>query len=213
MMNFSSRIIVFGFMGGLFALYSCIKNDVSEIDEGDGIEINFLEGLNDNPTYQLSRDENGFYELTLSRSSNQTIQRITAQLTRNGAPVIDMYSGSQPKMVHWESNLFWWLKEGQIVAEITKTYINYFTGELTYINLPPLINWQDVLVPTINHSSYTEEATGKANTVIAPILEMAGDTLKVKVMYTHTITERRGDGHLNLLGERVFKDSTYIVLK
>lgn len=181
-----------GFINSLFTLiliFSCSKNDVIT-DTGDGITIEFLDGLNDNPTYQLSKDSNGFYILTLDRSKNQTIQRITGKLLRNESPIEDLWSGPQSKKVKWESNLYWWLLEGETVANITKTYLNLFTGELVYINLPPLINWEDVIVPTINKSSYSNTETGIVNTVIAPIQEMIGDTMKIKMTYFHSITQK-----------------------
>ena len=119
----------------------------------------------------MSKNIDGYYELNLDRSKNQTIQRITGVLLRNGKPIEDSWSGTQPKMVNWESNLYWWLFEGETVANITKTYLNLFTGELVYVNLPPLLNWSDIIVPTINKSSYTDEKTGIVNTVISPIHE------------------------------------------
>ena len=202
-----------GFINSLFTLIlivSCSKNDVIT-DTGDGITIEFLDGLNDNPTYQLSKDSNGFYILTLDRSKNQTIQRITGKLLRNESPIEDLWSGPQSKKVKWESNLYWWLLEGETVANITKTYLNLFTGELVYINLPPLINWEDVIVPTINKSSYSNTETGIVNTVIAPIQEMIGDTMKIKMTYFHSITQKEeGSKFFDIIGERVFMDSTYI---
>ena len=205
-----------GFINSLFTLifiFSCSKNDVIT-DTGDGITIEFLDGLNDNPTYQLSKDSNGFYILTLDRSKNQTIQRITGKLLRNESPIEDLWSGPQSKKVKWESNLYWWLLEGETVANITKTYLNLFTGELVYINLPPLINWEDVIVPTINKSSYSNTETGIVNTVIAPIQEMIGDTMKIKMTYFHSITQKEeGSKFFDIIGERVFKDSTYVILK
>ncbi len=51
----------------IFFIISCTKNDIIT-DNGEGITIEFLDGLNDNPTYQLSKDSNGFYILTLDRS-------------------------------------------------------------------------------------------------------------------------------------------------
>jgi hypothetical protein len=179
---------------------SCSQGDII-IDNGEGITIEFIDGLNDDPLYQLSKDNNGFYELILNPYSNQTPQRITGKILRNGEPLVDSSNGDQPKKVSWESNLYWWLLEGDTVANITQTYINEFTGELDYINLPPLINWRDVLVPTINSSSYTEQETGIVNTVIAPIYIMKGDTMKIKMSYTH------------IPSLRVFKDSTYVILK
>jgi len=193
--------------------FSCDSNNFI-IDEGEGITITFIDGLNDDPRFQLSKNIDGYYELNLDRSKNQTIQRITGVLLRNGKPIKDLWSGSQPKMVNWESNLYWWLLEGETVANITKTYLNLFTGELVYINLPPLLNWSDVLVPTINKSSYTDEKTGVVNTVIAPIQEMVGDTMKIKMTYTHSITQKEeGSSFFEIIGKKVYKDSTYIILK
>tara|TARA_B100000963_G_scaffold128624_2_gene112234 strand:+ start:1706 stop:2302 length:597 start_codon:yes stop_codon:yes gene_type:complete len=196
-----------------FSIFSCSKNDII-IDNGEGITIDFVDGLNDDPTYQLSKDSNGYYNLTLDRSKNQTIQRITGKLLRNGLPLEDLLSGPQPKKINWESNLYWWLLEGQTVANITYTYLNLLTGELVYVNLPPLVNWKDVIVPTINESSYSDTKTGVVNTVIAPIQEMIGDTMKIKMMYTHLITQKEeGSKFSDIIGEKVFKDSTYVILK
>ena len=194
-------------------IISCSKSDII-IDNGEGITLEFVDGLNDDPTYQLSKDSNGFYNLTLDRSKNQTIQRVTGKLLRNGFPLEDLISGLQPKKVNWESNLYWWLLEGETVANITYTYLNLLTGELVYVNLPPLVNWKDVIVPTINESSYSDDETGIVNTVIAPIQEMIGDTMKIKMMYVHSITQKEeGSNYFNIIGERVFKDSIYVILK
>ena len=197
----------------IFFIISCTKTDIIT-DNGEGITIEFVDGLNDDPNYQLSKDSNGFYNLTLNRSKNQTIQRITGKLLKNGLPLEDLLSGPQPKKINWESNLYWWLLEGETVANITYTYLNLLTGELVYVNLPPLVNWKDVIVPTINESSYSDTETGIVNTVIAPIQEMIGDTMKVKMMYTHLITQKEeGSKFSEIIGERVFKDSTYVILK
>ncbi len=198
----------------LSLIISCSKDQRILTDNGEGITIEFVDGLNDDPTYQLSKDSNGFYNLTLDRSANQTIQRITGRLLRYGEPIEDLWSGPQPKGVNWESNLYWWLLEGETVAQITKTYLNLLTGELVYVNLPPLVNWKDVIVPTINKSSYSDNETGIVNIVIAPIQEMIGDTMKIKMTYIHSITQKEeGSNFFDIIGERVFKDSTYVILK
>lgn len=106
------------------------------------ITIEFIDGLNDDPTHQLSKDSNGSYNLTLDTINNQTIQRITGRLFRYGEPIEDFWSVPQPKKVDWESNLYWWLMKG------------------------------DVLVSKINESSYSDQETGEVNTVIGPIQEM-----------------------------------------
>ena len=155
-----------------------------------------------------------FYNLNLDRNTNQTIQRITGRILRNGYTLVDLGSGAQPKNINWESNLYWWLLEGDTVANITYTYLNLFTGELVYVNLPPLINWKEVIVPIINENSYSNQETGIVNTVIAPIQEMIGDTMKIKMTYIHSITQQEeGTNSFDIIGERIFKDSTYVILK
>ena len=194
-------------------LFSCENESIIK-DDGQGIQIHFIDGLNNDPRFKLSKNIDGFYELNLNRNSNQTIQRISGQLLRNGKPIEDISSGTQSKKVEFSSNLFWWLMEGDLVANITYTYINYFTGLLTYVNLPPIINWKDELVPTINSSGYTNSETGVFNTVIAPIREMVGDTMKIKVEYSHLITSKEeGSMFFDSEGVKIFKDSTYIILK
>lgn len=118
---------------------------------------------------RLPIDNNGYYHLVLDSTRNQTIHRVSGKVLNT----------LEPTKVSWDSNLYWWLREGDTVARITKTYINYFTGQLTYVNLPPLQNWKDVLVPTINPASYVDD-NGNINTMIAPIYRMKNDTLVIK---------------------------------
>ena len=171
-------------------LFSCDKEEII-LDNGEGITIEFLEGLNDDSQFQLSKNSDGYYEMTLNQNENQTIQRISGRLLRDGNPVWEtLWSGPGSKKVEFSSNLYWWLMEGDtITTNITYTYINEFTGELTYVNLPPLVNWEDVIVPTINSSGYSDSESGVFNTVIGPVREMKGDTMKIVVQYTHSITK------------------------
>jgi hypothetical protein len=82
------------------------------------------------------------------------------------------------------------------------------------VNLPPLVNWKDVLVPTINATSVTDESTGRASTVIGPIGEMKGDTMTVYVKYIHNITRYRKEGTQSItsLGSKEIIDSVRIIL-
>jgi hypothetical protein len=148
----------FGLLIVIFFLTSCEKEEIQSYN----LPILELDG-------RLPLDSNGYYHLKLNETSNQTIHRITGKVLNT----------TEPTKVSWESNLYWWFLKGQVVAEITKTYVNYFTGKVTYVNLPPLVNWQDALVPTINSSSYVGK-DGEINTVIAPIYSMKNDTLRVK---------------------------------
>lgn len=124
---------------------------------------------------RLPIDKNGYYHLVLNKSSHQTVHRVSGKVKGN----------THPLKIEWNSNLFWWLLQGQVVANITKTYFNPFIGELVYVNLPPLMNWRNVLVPTINTASYSGNG-GELNTIIAPVKEMQGDTLVVNARIIET---------------------------
>lgn len=117
----------------LIFIFSIGCNDIDNVS-GDinNIRLEFIEGLNNDVDFQLNKNTEGYYELTLNKFSNQTIQRITAKLTQNNLPIQDNYGNIQPKLIEWESNLYWWLKKGDTVAQITKTYFNKFTGEITH---------------------------------------------------------------------------------
>ena len=196
-----------------FFILSC-SNNITFIDNGDDITIEFLEGLNEDPNFKLSKDVNGFYRLKLDRNRNQTIQRITGRLIRNDGRPVQTLSGGLRQKVEFSSNLYWWLLKGDTVANITNTFINPLTGELVYTNLPPLINWRDVLVPTINQSSYTDDNKGVFNTVIAPIINMEGDTMKITAEYVHSITAQEEDSNFfSKIGQKIIKDSVYVILE
>lgn len=198
----------------LFFFILACSNNITFIDNGDDITIEFLEGLNEDPNFKLSKDVNGFYRLKLDRNRNQTIQRITGRLIRNDGRPIETLSGGLRQKVEFSSNLYWWLLKGDTVANITNTFINPLTGELVYTNLPPLINWRDVLVPTINQSSYTDDNTGVFNTVIAPIRNMEGDTMKITAEYVHSITAQEEDSNFfSTIGQKIIKDSVYVILE
>lgn len=151
--------------------------DIETESSADIISIEFDEGLHEDPKYRLSLLDNEHFELKLWRGSNQTIQRITGKVITT-SPISNSTNPTIHK-VSFESNLYWWLKPGDTVATITKTYFNEFTGELVYSELPPIINWREALVPTINPAGYTNPQTGAFSVVIAPILKMKNDTMRI----------------------------------
>lgn len=133
----------------------------------------------------LPKDKNGFYYFQLYNQTGQNLQTLTGSIRINGK-VPD-----NPRVkVDWENNLYWHLRKGDVVATITKTYLNQYTGQFTIVQLPPLINNIDALVPTINKTCYNS-ADGSINNVIAPIWEMRGDTMQVVVKYNKTIKIER----------------------
>jgi hypothetical protein len=209
-----SKFIFFStFFGLLFIQSGCVVFSEKEIiDDGKNIRFVFDEGLNDDPKFRLPKDANGYYHMTLTKGG-QNIQRISARLL-DGNKVVDTKCCGPIQKISWESNRYWWILSGDTVANITKTYFNTFTGQLQYSNLPPLINWKDELVPTINSSSYTDEFTGRGSTVIAPIGKMKGDTLTVYARYYHSIASYTvGSKFFTPVGSKVIVDSVKIVLK
>jgi hypothetical protein len=182
------------------------------VEDGKNIRFIFDAGLNEDPRFRLPKDANGHYYMTLTKGG-QNIQRISARLL-DGDKIVDTKCCGPRQKVTWSSNLYWWILAGDTVANITKTYFNTFTGQLQYSNLPPLINWKDELVPTVNSSTYTDEFTGRGSTVIAPIGKMKGDTLTVYARYYHSIASYSpGSSFYTAVGSLEIVDSVKIVLK
>jgi len=134
-------------------LFGCTKDiDIPIPTKTYTLEINGV--VNQNGIGSLPKDANGYYHLKLDKTKNQTVHRV------NGRILV--------------------LRRNDTIATITKTYINYFTGQYQIVKLPPLIASKDELVPTINSSSYSG-SKGEINTMIAPIYNMKGDTMVIKV--------------------------------
>ena len=156
----------------LLILFSaCTKEDVIVPQKNYTFSVDSV--LTQNGTKSLPIDANGFYHLKLIPNANQQPYRVTGRILINGKEPIPAEN------IEWESNLYWWIRRGDTVAYISKSYINYFTGQFTIISLPPMIASKDELVPTINKASYSG-TNGEINTVIAPISEMKGDTMVIK---------------------------------
>jgi hypothetical protein len=161
----------------LFVLSACEKPEYFEPTVNYELTIDSV--LTRDGKRSLPKDSNGYYILELQqrqlnpRSADQQTHRITGRILVNG---------KQPNpalKISWESNLYWYLKQGDTVAALVKSYINYYTGQFTIVQLPPLISNKDELVTTINPASYSG-TNGEINTMIAPIMNMKGDTMIVK---------------------------------
>ena len=156
----------------LLILFSaCSKDDVIVPQKNYTFSIDSV--LTQSGTKSLPIDANGFYHLKLIPNANQQPYRVTGKILINGKEPIPAEN------IEWESNLYWWIRKGNTIAYISKSYINYFTGQYTIISLPPMIASKDELVPTINKASYSG-TNGEINTMIAPISEMKGDTMVIK---------------------------------
>jgi hypothetical protein len=137
--------------------------------------------LTQNGLRSFPKDQNGLYHLKITSIGTPQSHRVTGRILVNNKEPFP------PEKVSFESNLFWWLRRGDVTATITQAYVNYFTGQFTIVNLPSLIANKDELVPTTNSSSYSG-TNGEVNTIIAPIREMIGDTLVLKS--THSLSNK-----------------------
>lgn len=199
----------------LFTLSGCnlfVEEEVFVTDDGKGIHFVFDPGLNDDPTFALSKDANDQYYFSLTKEG-QNIQRISGRLLDANNKVVNSKANGPIQTIEFKNNLFWWILKGQTVANITRTYFNPFLGAIQYVNLPTLVNWQDELVPTINNSGMTNEQTGRFNVVIAPVGSMKGETMTIYVKYAHPITKQKvGSSFITLLGTKEIIDSVKIKL-
>ena len=156
----------------LLILFSaCTKEDVIVPQKNYTFSIDSV--LTQTGKNSLPKDANGYYHLKLIPNANQQPYRVTGRILIDGKEPIPA------EKIEWQTNLYWWLRKGDTSAYISKSYINYYTGQYTIISLPPMIVSKDELVPTINKSSYSGK-NGEMNTIIAPISEMKGDTMVIK---------------------------------
>ena len=159
----------------LFIFASCTKDDI--VVPKDVIEMSI--------DTRLPKDVNGYSYFKLYSSETQNIHTISGSIRINGR------IPDEPRVkVEWENNLYWNLVKGDTIATITKTYLNYYTGQFTIVKLPPMISNVNALVPTINKVCYNS-ADGSINTVIAPKWEMRGDTMTVVVRYEGIVKTER----------------------
>ena len=144
-------------------LLGCSKDEIPL--PADVIEMNI--------DTRLPIDGNGYSHFRMYSQTSQNIHRISGSIKVNG--VIP----TEPReKIDWKSSHYWILREGDTVATITKTYLNYFTGQWMVVTLPPLVSSVNSLVPTVNPVCYNSE-DGTINTIIAPLYNMKADTLVV----------------------------------
>ena len=168
---------------------ACEKTYVSEPESVYELSIDSV--LNRAGSLSLPKDSNGYYHLAINNPySQQQSHRVVGKFLVNGKPA------AYPQKIEFESNLYWALQRGDTIAQISETYINYFTGQFTIVQLPPFIALKSEMVPTTNKVSYTSNK-GEFSNMIAPIKEMKGDTmilkaentLSKKIVYTKIVIE------------------------
>ncbi len=119
---------------------------------------------------RLDIDKNGYYHLELSRTTLQTIHRLSGHIYLNDEPYENV-------KFSWESSHFWTLGDtlGYIVQRgLTDSY-EYVSYDTSYV-----IGFNDFIVPTVNCCSYSNSG-GEVNTIFAPIMTMVDDTVTISV--------------------------------
>ena len=169
---------------GIMALMACNKDIVTLIPQTHTITFTIDSALSSNGKQSLLLDNNGFYHLVLSTTSNQTLSRITGKFLVDGKP--NQIPSPVTGRIEWSSSHYWLLKAGDKVGSIVKTYFNPYTGQLQTSQLPILINQKDELIPVVNGTSQLGYFSGEVNTMNAPINKMKGDTITIigKAIYT-----------------------------
>jgi hypothetical protein len=162
---------------GIVLLCSCNKDIVTPIPPQHTISFTIDSALNSNGKQSLLLDNNGFYHLVLSTTTNQTLSRITGKFLVDGKP--NQIPSPVTGRIEWSSSHYWLLKAGDSVGSIVKTYFNPYTGQLQISQLPTLINQKDELIPIVNGTSQLGYFSGEVNTLGAPIYKMKGDTITI----------------------------------
>ena len=122
---------------------------------------------------RLDSDANGFYHLSLSKDSWQTLHRVSAIIKdKDDQPVKNFW-------MEWDSNLYWYL--GDTLGYVIKRGLN---DDLVYVSYDTvyITGFNGMEVPTSNQISYSN-AKGELNNMIAPVRSMAGDTLYLSLIH------------------------------
>ena len=169
---------------GIILLCACNKEVTTPIPPEHTITFTIDSALNSDGTKSLIKDNNGFYHLSISQTSNQTLSRITGRFLVDGKP--NAIPSPIEYTINWESDHFWVLKAGDTVGRVIQTYFNPFTGTLQNVKLPSLVAKEDVIIPVINGVSNSDFKNGSVNAMLAPVFKMKGDTINVvgKINYS-----------------------------
>jgi len=122
---------------------------------------------------RLPVDGNGYYHLTINRSSWQTIHRVSASVNNTDGVPIEFF------WVEWESDLYWYLGDtlGYVVNQHLTDSGNYVSVDTSF-----MVGFNGQEVPTSNTVSYSN-SSGELNNMIAPVRSMIGDTLQLTAIW------------------------------
>lgn len=133
---------------------------------------------------RLTKDNNGYYHLTLNRDTWQTLHRFSGEVLSDNEP-LDVFK------VNWESSHYWYI--GDTLGYIVKKQFSSYTGNYVYYDTLYVHHFDGMEVPTINKASYSN-SYGEINTMFAPVKSMIGDTVVIWVnWFDETYEEYRSN--------------------
>ena len=144
----------------IFGIISCEDDILNSVP--DNYTLN-LDG-------RLDTTNEGLYVLEMNPQgiSQQVIHRISGQLlNHNEEPLY-------PQKVEWESSHYWVMTD--TAYAYVKRRMNLFGDWVNTRDTVYVTGFGGTIVPTINPASYSG-TNGEINTMIAPIPQMAGDTM------------------------------------
>jgi len=120
----------------------------------------------------ITKDNNGYFHLTLDRNRWQTLYRVRGIIYRDDIPV-------ELVRFDWESNLYWIIGDtlGYVVKRGLTDQLQYVSYDTVYIT-----QYNGFTVPTSNTASYSN-AKGEVSNMIAPVKNMVGDTMRLSYSY------------------------------
>jgi len=136
---------------------------IDDTDVNDDYSSNYSFTIQPN----LPLDLNGYYHLTLSRATWQTLHRVSGYVSNEDGHPVEMY------WVEWESDLYWYL--GDTLGYIVNRHLTD-NGVYVSVDTSYIIGFNGMEVPTSNKTSFSN-SNGEINNMIAPVQSMIGDTL------------------------------------
>ena len=120
----------------------------------------------------ITKDNKGYFHITLDRNRWQTIYRVRGIVYRDDIPV-------ELVRFDWESNLYWII--GDTLGYVVKRGL---TDDLVYVSYDTvyITQYNGFTVPTTNQVSYSN-GYGEINNMIAPVQTMKGDTMLLWATY------------------------------
>ncbi len=136
--------------------------------------VSATDGLKNIDEYSITIENSNIgIDIELYKDRLQTVHRLSGTLHKNGG------DPDRRKKLGWESSHSWVL--GDTLGYVVRRTINA-QGEWAILDTITVTGFEGFDVPTVNPASITRD-DGSFSGMIAPILPMKGETMKVKVFY------------------------------